>query len=246
MSSKLNSPIKVLIPIPDHDFDTTEVVVPWERFKREGYHVTFSTPSGHRGNTDPLLLTGVLFGQLGASKEVIQLYRQLEETDEFKHPIQYEHIDCTEFDCIMLPGGHAKGMKSYLESGILQQKILDFWKMDKPIGAICHGTIVLARTHDPETGRSVIYGRKLTALTKKLERTAYYLTAWRHGKYYRTYPEYVQDEVVRNLEIPQHFTEGVSIRTPHVVKDGKLITARYPLDAVEFAEQLVSTINIRG
>ncbi|NEW09238.1 thiamine biosynthesis protein ThiJ [Paenibacillus sp. SYP-B3998] len=237
--------MRLLMPIPEYDFDTTEVAIPWERFKSEGYQVTFSTPSGRRGFTDPLLLTGVLFGQLGASQEAIQAYRKLEQSEEFQSPIPYGDIDSTQYDCFVLPGGHAKGMKPYLESQILQQRMLDFWKLDKPVGAICHGTIVLARTIDPQTGQSIIFGKKLTGLTKTLEKTAYYLTAWRHGKYYRTYPEYVQDEVTRNLRVPTDFIAGGRIRTPHVVKDGNLITARCPVDAAEFADQLVKLINKR-
>jgi putative intracellular protease/amidase len=31
------------------------------------------------------------------------------------------------------------------------------------IGAICHGVLVLARTIDPQTGRSLLFGHKVTA-----------------------------------------------------------------------------------
>ena len=44
------------------------------------------------------------------------------------------------------------------------------------VGAIGHDVLVLARTIDPETGRSVLYGRKLTGLTKRLEGSLYKLT----------------------------------------------------------------------
>jgi putative intracellular protease/amidase len=132
---------------------------------------------------------------------------------------------------LLLPGGHAKGMRQYLESKVLQNKALEFIKQNKVVGAICHGVLVLARTIDPETGRSVLYGRKLTGLTKRLERAGYYLTFWRLGDYYRTYPEYVEDETVNVLKERSDFLHGGSIRKPFVVEDGNLITARYPEDA---------------
>jgi hypothetical protein len=104
--------------------------------------------------------------------------------------------------------------------------------------------LVLARTIDPDTGRSVVYGRKLTGLTKLLERTGYYLTFRRLGDYYRTYPEYVEDETVKVLKERSDFIHGGSIRKPFVVEDGNLITARYPEDAHLFAQILVNKVKM--
>jgi hypothetical protein len=62
--------------------------------------------------------------------------------------------------------------------------------------------LVLARTRDPATGRSVLSGRQTTCLPRYMERMAYLATAWRLGRYYRTYPAYVQDEVEAALDDP--------------------------------------------
>ena len=234
---------KVLMPLPSADFDTTEVVVPWLKCREAGIHVDFATPDGQRAYTDPLLLTGVIFGQLGAQKQVVSLYRaELEHNEEFLRPLSYSGIDPEEYDGLLLPGGHAKGMKPYLESRILQDKVLRIWQRQIPVGAICHGTIVLARTLDPGSGRSVIYGKSMTSLTKLLERTAYWLTAWARGSYYRTYPEYVQDEVTRHLQNKADYQTGSSMNQPFVVEDGQLLTARWPKDAELFAERFIRKI----
>ncbi|PWK11559.1 type 1 glutamine amidotransferase domain-containing protein [Tumebacillus permanentifrigoris] len=233
---------KILIPIPDRDFDTTEVSIPWKALTARGYEVVFSTETGQVGQTDPLLLTGVLFGKLGAKPEAIEAYRQLVKSDRFKHPIPYHEIQPTDYELLILPGGHAKGMRQYLESQMLQTKVLEFMKNDQLVAAICHGTIVLARTRDPETGKSVLYGRKVTALTQTLERTAYYLTAWKHGDYYRTYPEYVEEEVIHALQNPHDFQRGQASWKPFCLEDGNLITARYPLDAHVFADALLKRL----
>lgn len=63
----------ILIPLPSHDFDTTEVVVPWRRCREAGFQIVFAAPDGKRAYTDPYLLTGVIFGKLGAAKEVVEL-----------------------------------------------------------------------------------------------------------------------------------------------------------------------------
>ena len=233
---------RVIIPLPDRDFDTTEVSIPWKHFVEAGLDVTFSTETGKMGQTDPRLLTGVIFGRLGAKPDAIAAYRELEKTEAFRHPIPYESIDTQEYDLLLLPGGHAKGMRQYLESKVVQDKALEFFKQNKVVGAICHGVLVLARTIDPETGRSVLYGRRLTGLTKRLERAGYYLTSWRLGDYYRTYPEYVEDETVKVLKQRSDFMHGGSMRKPFVVEDGNLITARYPEDAHLLAQRLVDKL----
>lgn len=234
--------INVLITLPDADFDPTEVAVPWKLFTQQEYHITFATENGNRAYCDPKLLTGVIFGQLGAEKAAIRFYHEMEKTATYLHPIEFHKINPEEFDLLILPGGHAKGMKQYLESKILQDKALLFLKLNKLVGSICHGSLVLARTIDPVTGKSIIYNRKLTGLTKFLERVAYYLTFWKLGKYYRTYPKYVQDEIKNCLVDKGNFKKGGNQFSPYVCEDGNLITARWPKDAYLFAEKLIERL----
>ncbi|AGK98403.1 type 1 glutamine amidotransferase domain-containing protein [Clostridium pasteurianum] len=221
---------KILIPIPDEGFCPTEVAVAWRDFYENGFQVTFSTETGKIGKADPLLLSGVIFGKLGAKPEAISAYEQLNEASEFLKPIQYSDITVNDYDCIYLPGGHAKEMRQYLESEILREKVLSFYKQKKLIGAICHGPIILARTIDPKTGKSILYGHKISALPKILERGAYYATFWKLGTYYRTYPEYVEDEIIRVLKNKKDFIRGKSLTNPFCVEDNQIISARWPVD----------------
>jgi putative intracellular protease/amidase len=234
---------RVLIPLPDLDFDVTEVAVPWKRWHAAGYEIVFATEHGTVGQCDPLLLTGVIFGQLGATPAAIADYREMVASEAFQHPICYADILPADFDLLHLPGGHAKGMKQYLESKTLQAKVLQFFQLQKLVGSICHGPVVLARTIDPATGKSVIHGRKVAALTKFLERLAYLITAWKLGKYYRTYPAYVQDEVKNALGDAGHFQQGDGQFKPYVCEDGNLITARWPKDSWVYADRLVAKIS---
>jgi hypothetical protein len=80
--------------------------------------------------------------------------------------------------------------------------VLAAFKARKPIGAICHGVLLLARSVDRQTGKSVLYGRKTTALTKPLEMSAWMLTRWCLKDYFRTYRQPVQDEVKTALAKP--------------------------------------------
>ncbi|HEY9898762.1 MAG TPA: type 1 glutamine amidotransferase domain-containing protein [Pantanalinema sp.] len=229
----------MLIPLPDHDFDVTEVSIPWSRFTEQGYETVFSTEHGRVAAADPLLISGVIFGQLGAKPEAVACYDRMRQTTAFLHPIRYRDIDPSQFDALLLPGGHASGMKQYLENSVLREKVLGFFQANKPVAAICHGLIVLARTLDPTTGRSVLYGRQVTGLLKSLERTGFYLTFWKLGGYYRTYPAYVEDEIKDSLQAPSDFRKGKAPWIPFVVRDRNLITARWPKDANCFAQEVI-------
>src|SRR3954453_19990270 len=125
------------MPLPDRDFDTTEVSVPWRLLRDRGHGGVFATE--HGGNAprcDQRLLDGVIFGQLGAEPEAIEFYRQLEEAPEFPAPIALDAIKPAAFDGVVLPGGHAQGMRQYIGSTLLQERVAAFWALDRPGGAI--------------------------------------------------------------------------------------------------------------
>jgi putative intracellular protease/amidase len=241
--------VRVLIPLPDHDFDVTEVAVPWRVLRDAGHEVVFAT---ERGGTvpaaDPRLLTGVIFGQLGAEPEAKRVYGELTGAAEFTSTMAWGSVDPAAFDGLLLPGGHAPGMRQYLGSTELRDQVARFWALGRPVGAICHGVLVLARTLDPATGHSVLAGRRTTCLPKYMERSAFLATAWRLGRYYRTYPVYVEDEVKTALDDPaRQFERGPRVLAARgtesddgpafTVTDGNYVSARWPGDAYLFARR---------
>ena len=146
---------RIVIPLPDADFDTTEVAVPWKLFTRAGHEVVFATEAGAAAACDPLLIRGVLFGQLGAEPEPKRFYEELAQSAAFLKPMTWSALEPAAFDALVLPGGHAPGMRQYLSSEVLQRFVSAFWATQKPVGAICHGVLVLARTKDAATGKSL-------------------------------------------------------------------------------------------
>jgi putative intracellular protease/amidase len=237
---------RVLVPLPDADFDVTEVAVPWHVLTTAGHEVVFATEHGRAASADPRLLTGVILGQLGAAEEPKRLYAAMIGTDPYRGPVAWDAIVPAAYDALVLPGGHAPGMRQYLGNTALQRRVGELWALHRPVGAICHGVLVLARTVDPATGRSVLAGRTTTCLPRYMERSAYFATAWKLGRYYRTYPAYVEDEVRAALDDPgRQFRRGPHTlsrrgtadddRGTFVVDDGRYVSARWPGDAYAFA-----------
>ncbi len=248
--------MRVWIPLPDRDFDVTEVAVPWKLLREAGHEVVFATEKGATPVADPLLVTGVIFGKLGAAPEPLAFYRALESDPAFRSPLDWSSIDPLAFDGLILPGGHAPGMRQYLGSESLARTLADFWSTGRPVGAICHGVLPLARAKDPESGHSLLHGRKTTCLPKYMERSAYWLTFWLRGRYYRTYPLYVEDEVRSALASSEDFMVGPTTRTARgtrdddgpafVLEDGNYISARWPGDAYLFAKRFVARLEASG
>jgi putative intracellular protease/amidase len=243
---------QIIIPLPDRDFDITEVSVPWRYLTQAGHRVLFATEHGLTPKGDPLLLTGVLFGQLGADPEPKSFYQALTQDKEFQAPLRWRDLDMTQFDGLLLPGGHAHGMRQYLGSTELQQKIAQFWSLKRPVAAICHGVLVLARSQDEQTRKSLLYQRRTTCLPDYMERLAYYLTSWKLGRYYRTYPAYVEAEVKQALQDPAQFirgpltigSRGTAQNDDHafVVQDQNYVSARWPGDAYLFAQRFLQLL----
>ncbi|MGD1256425.1 type 1 glutamine amidotransferase domain-containing protein [Mycobacterium seoulense] len=228
----------VLVPIPDRDFDPTEVAVSWRVLTRNGHRVVFATQSGAPGVADEIMVSGrgldvwsalpvlsaipMIGLMLRANRDGRSAYRDMLASNEFQHPIAWTQAGLGGIDALLLPGGHrARGMRSYIDSDLLHRLVVEAFNRGIVVAAICHGVLLAARSVVPETGRSVLYGRKTTALTWAMERLAWRLTRvtrfWDRN-YYRTYTEEpgqpggymsVQAEVTRALEDPTDFYDVV-------------------------------------
>lgn len=235
------------MPVSSTDFDPSEASIAWKILHDAGVPVKFATPDGKPGSADPLMLTGQHLGIwkriLMARKDAVDAYHQMAATQEFQKPIEYAEARASDFSGIVLPGGHAPGMRPYLESEQLMRVIREFMEADKPVGAICHGVLLAARSKGSD-GKSVLYGKKVTCLLRSQEMAAYNLTRLWLGTYYRTYPETTtQDEVISFLRAKADFQEGptplardseTNRKPGFTVVDGSLITARWPGDAYSF------------
>ncbi len=228
----------VLIPVPEVDFDPTEVAVTWKVLHELGHEVRFSTPTGAPARGDEIMVTGRGLDPWGFLPGISRLvgigrvfradtrgraaYRELLRSRTFATPIGWDHIDVDTFDGLVLPGGHrARGMRPYLESRALQEVVVKTFGDGKPVGAICHGVLLAARSLEPATGRSVLFGRRTTALTWALEHRAWSVarrTRFWDPNYYRTYAEgpgqpdgfmSVQQEVTRALARSDDFLDVV-------------------------------------
>jgi putative intracellular protease/amidase len=237
--------IRILLPLPDYDFDLTEASIPWEACKLLKWNVVISTENGNVPQADINRLNGPLPGLLSASKQARAAYQQMTQDPSYQNPIRFSEIDPGEYHALLLPGGDGLRMRQYLENERLRSKILQFFQAGKLIGAICHGILVLARTIDPQTEHSVLYGHKVTALPSSLDRFVYFMDKWLIKRGYIMYPKCVAEEVRACLQHPEDFSPGPGAFTPYVFSDENLITGRWFLDAEVFAKRFTEELQSR-
>jgi putative intracellular protease/amidase len=227
---------RVLFLLPARDFDPSEAAVSWRVLVNAGHVVGFATPDGQPAVADDIMVTGKgldLWGTipvlrnwplvgllLRANRDAREAYAGMIADPNYVAPQRWDAVDPSAFDALLLPGGHrARGMRDYLESDILQRHVTGFFEQNKPVAAICHGVLLAARSISKQTGRSVLYGYRTTALTWALERSAWSLarvTRFWDPNYYRTYLEQdgqpdgfmsVQQEVTRALARAEDFAD---------------------------------------
>ena len=244
----------VLIPLPQVGFDPTESGVPWQVLTQHGHAVVFATPDARVATADPRMVHGTGLGPLRpllqANRDGVTAYEAMVASAAFQSPCSYTDASALHIDALLLPGGHAAGMREYLESAIIHDIITRAFERSIPVGAICHGVVAAARAR-VASGRSVLHGRRTTALTRDLELTAWSLTALWLGRYYRTYPATVQAEVSAALARPEDFIHGpmallrdapTALHRGFTVRDGNYLSARWPGDAHRFATELAAML----
>jgi protease I len=246
----------ILMPIPKIDFDPSETSIPWKKLTDNKIEVKFATPDGKPGEGDYRILSGNGLGPakklLMISKSAKDYYGMMIKDKNFINPIKYEDINPDDYSGIIIPGGHAPNTKSFYESNILQDIVVSFFKKLKPVGAICHGVLLIARSIDRNTGKSIIYDYKTTSLLKRQEMLSFYLTRAWLGDYFRTYAISVEEEVKSYLCNENNFIKGnigflrdseKSTSNGFAVLDRNYLSARWFGDAYHFSAEFIKLLN---
>ena len=228
---------KILIILPQTDFDPTEVALPWLVWASAGHDVCFATETGRPATCDPITLSGaglpIVASSLKCRLEGEAAYATMIAAPRYKKPLSWAKARAANFAALHFPGGHAPGMKPYCESGEVQRLAKEAFAAKQPVSAICHGVLPLARA-------GVLKGRRTTALTHMMEEIAVRLTARALPGHYRTYALSVEDEVRERIKPGGRFERGglfpryASSRAPnagYVLRDGNYLSARWPGDA---------------
>ena len=118
---------------------------------RHGHTVVFSTQSGAPAVADDIMLTGrgldfwskvpglsraIFVGRiLRANRDARAAYKHMLASPEYQRPTAWAETDLQGVDGLLLPGGHrARGMRSYIESDVLQRLVCEAFRPGSPRG----------------------------------------------------------------------------------------------------------------
>jgi deglycase len=220
---------KILLLAGDYVEDY-EVMVPFQALLMVGHTVHAVCPGKKAGQTVRTAVHDFEGDQTYSEKPGHQ----------FTLNATFAEVRAEDYDALVLPGGRAP---EYLR---LNEEVLRlvrrFAGAGKPIAAICHGVLVLARA-------GLLRGRRTTCLPKYMERSAYLATFWRRGRYFRTYDAYVEDEVVASGTTFERGPRALFARgtrdddsAAFVVEDGNYVSGRWPGDAYLIARRLLDRL----
>ncbi|KAH8832730.1 class I glutamine amidotransferase-like protein [Flagelloscypha sp. PMI_526] len=213
----LKAMTRLAICVPDYGFDPTEAAIPWKCLVDHGWEIDVVTETGQVPQCDKKMLSGLLADVMGSKQPARVAYESFSTSSSFLTPKSWSNdaFDLMQYDVLLLPGGHDKGVKQIIESESLKKHLPRFFEATKGDGdkkvvaAICHGVMVLSTTTSPVTSKSLLYDRATTTLPVHLERLAYLATAPVLGDYYRTYPgKYTANLVQSALKEPAQFIPG--------------------------------------
>lgn len=223
-------------------FWAEEFVVPYLRFKKEGYAVDVASiggiaPTPDKTSIDPGFMPYVRpTGSKADDAALAALYvKVIAETPELKHPLSIERItkaELAEYDAIYFSGGHGS-IGDFQKSDAIAQ--LGRWaiELNTPIAAVCHGHCGLLALRDGE-GRWPFEGYRMTCFSHAEE-----LVTDMAGQL-----PFVLELEVRRLGAL--YEKAENIWDSHVVEDRNLLTGQNPYSSEALADAIVKRLATVG
>jgi len=158
---------KVLFVVTSHDqLGTTgkktglwlgEFAAPYYTLADAGYDITIASPKGF-GPIDPFSEEPQF-----ATDANKRFYADEVVKAKLSHTVLLNTVKESDFDAIFFPGGHGP-MWDLVDEPIVAKLIENFYQNNKPVSALCHGSVALANAK-AANGEALIKGRKVAGFT---------------------------------------------------------------------------------
>lgn len=204
-------------------FFAEELVRPHRAFTEAGHAITISSPGGRRPTMDQASIDPAVVGPDAASYRcyVESIATQLES------PEPLGDLSGHDYDAIVIPGGHAP-MEDLHADAALGRILGEATDADAVIAAVCHGPAALLSATRPD-GTWLFDGRRVVSLTNEEEE----IFGTAAGA-----PWLLESR----LRAMGGVFEGAAPWTPHVVRDGRLITGQNPHSSALVADAIIEEL----
>lgn len=156
---------KVLVCATNYGTWGEELQAPWDALKKAGYDCTLATPKGLKPlpltiSIDPDFVDPVINKHTNPP-EVCKRIVELVDGTEWDNPIAFKDAKMEDYDAIVLTGGLG-AMLDMANNYNLHKLIIDAYRDDKLIGALCYAVATLVFLRDPKNDyKSIVYGKKI-------------------------------------------------------------------------------------
>ncbi|MCC8358987.1 type 1 glutamine amidotransferase domain-containing protein [Salinimicrobium sediminilitoris] len=199
-----------------------EFTDPYYEFIDKGYDVTLASPKGGKPPIDP---RSQLTENVTSSNRRFKKDEKAQKDFEFTQKLS--EVTADNFDAVFFPGGHGP-MGDLATDEDTSRLVIEFYKQNKPIAAVCHGPAALltAATEEPE----LLQGREVTAFSNNEEK----LVGLRDN-----IPFSLED---RLKTLGAKYSTATLPFTSRVKVSGKLVTGQNPASAEKTAKELIKLL----
>lgn len=199
-----------------------EFTDPYYHFIDKKFEVTLASPKGGEPPVDP---------RSKLTENITSSNRRFEDDKQALQAFQFtgklSNIKAADFDAIFYPGGHGP-MWDLANDEFNAELLLDFFRTNKPIGAICHGPAALLKAAEKEP--SILQGREVTAFSNAEEKLVFLND---------NIPFKLED---RLRELGAIYHSATIPFTSNVKVSGRLITGQNPASAGKAAEEFIKVV----
>lgn len=199
-----------------------EFTDPYYEFIDKGYEVTLASPRGGKPPIDP---RSQLTENITSSNRRFQKDEKAQK--DFESTLKLKYITAQDLDAIFFPGGHGP-MGDLATDESNAHLVVDFYRQQKPIAAICHGPAALltAAIEEPE----LLIDQEVTAFSNAEET----LVGLRDN-----IPFSLED---RLKTLGATYSSSTIPFTSKVKVSGRLVTGQNPASAEKAARELIKLL----
>ncbi len=199
-----------------------EFTDPYYEFIDKGYTVTLASPKGGKPPIDP---RSQLTENITSSNRRFKKDEKVQKDFEFTQKLS--ELTADGYDAVFFPGGHGP-MGDLATDEDTSRLVLEFYRQEKPIAAVCHGPAALlsAAIEEPE----LLQGREVTGFSNTEEN----MVGLRNN-----IPFSLED---RMKTLGAKYSTALVPFASKVKVSGRLVTGQNPASAEKTAEELIKLL----
>lgn len=202
-----------------------ELVVAHRVLRDAGHTLEFASPGGARPTFDEASLTAEMAGGQEKADEFRHYIASID--DELAAPLVLADVDVSNYDAVVLPGGHGPMADLYRDAD-LGRLLAESDRAGRVIAPFCHGPAALLSA-SADDGSFAFAGRRMTVFTNGEELS---------GGTGENTPWFVETALRQKGAIVELGPDWTS----YVVRDGNLISGQNPQSSEEVASEVLKAL----